>query len=51
MNGSIENSHQDGSNSVMLAHVMKVQAEIIQSYDRIKDNFDKAWHEGTIFLN
>ena len=28
----------------MLAHVMKVQ-----SYDKIKDNFDKAWHEGTIF--
>ena len=49
LNGPIENSYQGESNSVMLTHVMKVQAEIIHSYDRIKDNFDKTWHEGTIF--
>ena len=28
---------------------MKVQAEIIHSNDRIKDDFDKVWHEETIF--
>ena len=49
LSGLIENSHQDESNSVMLTHVMKVQAEIIRSYNRIKDDFDKVWHEETIF--
>ena len=49
MSGPIENSHQDESNSAMLTHVMKVQAEIIRCYDRIKDDFDKVWHEETIF--
>ena len=49
LSGRIENSHQDESNSVILTHVMKVQAEIIHSNDRIKDDFDKVWHEETIF--
>ena len=41
LSGPIEISHQDVNNSVMLTHVMKVLAEIIHSYNRIKDAFDK----------
>ena len=40
LSGPIDNSHQDVNNSVMLTHVMKVLAEIIHSYNRIKDAFD-----------
>ena len=47
LNFPIENSHQNESNSVMLTHVMKLQAKIIHSYDRIKGDIDKVWHEET----
>ena len=40
--GPTENSHQDECNSVMLTHVMKVQAEMIHSYYRSKDDFYKV---------
>ena len=38
LSGATESFHQGESNS-----------EIIHSYDRIKDDFDKVWHEETLF--
>ena len=47
LSGPIENSCVDECNSVMLTHVTKVQAKIVHSYDRIKDNFHKVRHQDT----